>query len=99
MLSPLKDIPKTTYKKSKNIKYFSCYPWNASKMEKISKKKDQGWENIGTISLTSPIEAIMKKYLFLFQALKMYSLIIVDISTNAFIPNIYVSLQITIMVT
>ena len=62
-------------------------------------KKDQGWENIGTISLTSPIEAIMKKYLFLFQALKMYSLIIVDISTNAFIPNIYVPLQITIMVT
>ena len=43
------------------------------KNEKISKKKDQGWENIGTISLTSPIEAIMKKYLFLFQALKMYS--------------------------
>ena len=69
------------------------------KNEKISKKKDQGWENIGTISLTSPIEAIMKKYLFLFQALKMYSLIIVDISTNAFIPNIYVPLQIIIMVT
>ena len=41
----------------------------------------------------------MKKYLFLFQALKMYSLIIVDISTNACIPNFYVSLQINIVVT
>jgi hypothetical protein len=41
----------------------------------------------------------MKKYLFLFQALKMYSLIIVDNPKNAFIPNIYVPLQITNMVT
>ena len=99
MLSPLKDIPKTTYKKSKKTKYFKLLSLERIKNERISKKKDQGWENIGTISLTSPIEAIMKKYLFLFQALKMYSLIIVDISTNAFIPNIYVPLQITIMVT
>ena len=81
------------------IKYFKLLSLERFKNERIIKKKDQGWENIGTTSLASPIEAIMKKYLFLFQALKMYSLIIVDISTNACIPNIYVSLQINIVVT
>ena len=81
------------------IKYFKLLSLERIKNERISKKKDQGWENIGTISLTSPIEAIMKKYLFLFQALKMYSLIIVDNPKNTFIPNIYVPLQITNMVT
>ena len=75
-------------------------------MEEINRKgskrikKDQGWENIEAITLTSPIETKQwRNICSCFKPLKMYSLIIVDISKNAYVPNIHVPLQITNIVT
>ena len=62
-------------------------------MEEINRKGSRLGECWNNHFNKSYWNAAMKKCLFLFQALKMYSLIIVDISKNAYVPTINISLQ------